>query len=304
MKRARGYLFILGGTMFWGLSATIAKLLFTENTTIKPLVLVQMRMTFSCVVLFLILLIWRRDLLRVPLKELYRFALLGVIGGAGANFTYYFAIKEINVATAIILQYLAPVIVLVYAALSKDERITFTKIGASVASLAGCFFAVGGQETLFASKSVPGIIAGFGAAFCWAFTNIWLRRMIHDYNVWTILFYTFLSASLFWLFFNPPWDIIAARYSTTTWGTFFVFAMISILIPHSLYFLGMRFLTASQAIITATFEPIVAIVSAYIILQEILTPVQAAGAVLVIAAIVFLQVTEEQEKLQRQETIR
>ena len=69
--------------------------------------------------------------------------------------------------------------------------------------------------------------------------------------------------------------------------------MISILIPHSLYFAGMRYLTASRGIITATFEPIVAIVSAYLILGESLSAVQMLGAVLVISAIALLQLRQD-----------
>ena len=51
----------------------------------------------------------------------------------------------------------------------------------------------------------------------------------------------------------------------------------------------MRYLSASRAIITATFEPIVAIVSAFVFLNEILAPVQVLGAMLVVLAIVILQ---------------
>lgn len=296
MKRLKGTLFILAGTAFWGLSATVAKLLFTQTSVIGPLVLVQMRMTFSCVILLAIVLVFRRELLRVEVKDLYRFAMLGIMGMAGSNFTYYFAIRETSVATAILLQYLAPLLVLAYAALSGEEGISAFKIAAAVLSLVGCFFAVKGKGFTLESKSTLGLVAGFGAAFCWAFSNVFFRHLVRRYNVWTILIYAFSFASLFWLLVNPPWRIAAAEYSPGTWGTFLVFAVVSILIPHSLYFNGLKYLPASQAIIIATFEPIVAIISAYFIVSEILTPLQIFGAVLVIAAIVLLQLTEERER--------
>jgi DME family drug/metabolite transporter len=68
------------------------------------------------------------------------------------------------------------------------------------------------------------------------------------------------------------------------------------LIPHSLYFTGVRYLTASQAIITATFEPVIAIISAFILLHEILGPIQILGALLVIIAIVLLRTREGELK--------
>ncbi len=298
---ARGYLSILGATLFWGVSATVAKLLFTQQ--VEMLVLVQTRITISCVLLLLYFLIFRRDLLRIRIKDLYRFVLLGLVGIAGSNFFYYFTIRETNVATAILLQYLAPVFVLLYAAVTREEELTFLKIAAGVVSLAGCFLAIAGKDLSILQISNIGLMSGFASACCWGFTNIWLRHILKDYKVWTALIYAFLSATVFWLFVNPPWNLITAHYSSSTWGTFFLFAMISILIPHSLYFSGMRYLTASRGIITATFEPIVAITSAYFILQEALSPIQLVGAALVIAAIALLQLKQDASQVLKPEAL-
>ncbi|MBI5475951.1 MAG: EamA family transporter [Ignavibacteriales bacterium] len=292
MKSIKGYLFILAATTFWGIAATIAKFLFTHN--VDTLTLVQLRMTFSCIVLLIYFLIFKPHLLRVRIRDLYKFALLGILGAAGSNFTYYYTIAATNVATAILLQYLAPLIVLFYAIISREEKITAIKTTAGMVSLGGCYLAVAGKDFSIITINNIGMLTGFASAFCWAFTNIWLKRLLKQYNVWTSLVYAFLFASLFWCIINPPWNIFSAGYDTKTWGIFFGFAMISILIPHSLYFSGMRYLTASRGIITATFEPIVAIVSAYFILNEILNPFQIFGAVMVLAAIGILQLKQEE----------
>jgi len=291
MKSYKGYLFILGATMFWGISATIAKFLF--NRQVETLILVQMRITISFILLFLFFIFLRRDLLKIKLRDLYKFALLGILGVAGSNFTYYFTIAVTNVATAILLQYLAPIFVLIYGALSRDEKITMVKIISAVVSLVGCYMAVAGKNFSIIEINQMGILTGLGSAFCWSFTNVWLKRLLKTYNVWTCLIYSFMLASIFWLTINPPWKIISMNYSLDDWNIFFGFAIISILIPHSLYFSGMKYLTASRGIITATFEPIVAIVSAFFIVNEVLTPIQIFGAVLVISAIAILQIWQE-----------
>jgi len=292
MKVLRGYAFILGATAFWGVSATIAKFLFSRN--VSTLILVQTRMTLSFIVMFVVFLFYRREYLRIRARDLYRFALMGIIGGAGSNFTYYFTIQQINVASAILLQYLAPIGVLIHAAISGEEKVGPAKAIAGIVSLVGCFLAIAGKDLSLLSINPIGLLSGLASAFCWAFANVWLRRLLKDYNVWTCLFYAFMFASVFWIFFNPPWAVYAAGYSGSTWLSFFGFAMISVLIPHSLYFLGVRYLTASRAIITATFEPVVAIVSAFIVLGEMLMPIQMLGALLVIVAIVLLQLKKEE----------
>jgi len=287
MKSFRGYFFILIGVSFWAISATLARFLFSHQ--VNPLILVQTRMTFSCILLLLFFLIFHRDVLRVKVKDLYRFVMLGIIGNAGSNFFYYFTIRETNVATAILLQYMAPLFVLAFAAFSGEEKLTVTKVVAGVVSLAGCFLAVAGKELSIIHLSRIGLLTGIGAAFSWAFSNVWSRRLVKDYSTWTILVYAFMSGSVFWLCVNTPADIIGAGYPLRTWGLFFGFAIISILIPHSFYLMGIRYLTASRAIITATSEPIIAILTAYVFLNEVLSPVQIIGAFLVISAIVLLQ---------------
>ncbi len=293
MNRFKGYVYILGATMFWGISATTAKFLFSRN--FDTLVLVQMRMSFSCLIILAYFLIAKRKFLAVRIADLPHFAALGIFGAAGSNFTYYFTIHQTNVATAILLQYLAPLLVLGYAAITSEESLTIAKVAAGIVSLAGCYLAIAGKGFSLSMINGLGLFAGIASAFCWAFTNVWLRHLVKRYNVWTCLVYAFIFATLFWLMINPPWVIIEAHYSAETWRTFFLFAMISILIPHSLYFGGMRYLTASRAIITATFEPIVAIVTAFLFLGEILLPVQIIGALLVIAAIAILQLKQEPE---------
>jgi len=294
MRRFKGYFFILGATLFWGISATVAKFLFTRQ--VNTLVLVQTRMTISCLIMLTFFLLWKPGVLRVRPKDLVKFGALGIFGSAGSNFTYYTTIKEINVATAILLQYLAPLLVLAYAAITKEERITSTRIGAAVVSLVGCFLAVGADRVTFSAMSNIGLLTGFSSAFCWGFANIMIRHLLRKYSVWTTLCYSFLAASLFWLCINPPWTLIAEVEPASMWGILSLFAVSSILIPHSLYYSGAQYLTASQSIITGTAEPIVAISSAFVLIGESLSGLQLLGATLVIVAIMLLQLKDQSEQ--------
>jgi drug/metabolite transporter (DMT)-like permease len=291
MKSVKGYLLILGAATFWGIAATIAKFLFLQN--VETLILVQMRITISCILLVLFFLFFKPHLLKVQWRDIPKFAALGILGIAGSNFTYYFTIATTNVATAILLQYLAPLVVLLYAAITREEKVTPVKLIAGAISLGGCYLAVAGKDFSIISINHLGLLTGLLSAGCWSFSNIWLKRLLKTYNVWTCLVYAFISASVFWLIVNPPTKISAAQYTPDTWMMFFGFAVISILIPHSLYFSGLRYLTASRGIITATFEPVVAIISAFFIVNEILNPIQVTGAILVIAAILILQIKQD-----------
>lgn len=296
MRPLQGYSLILGGTLFWGMSAVVAKLLFEnagppDGQPVGTLILVQSRVTFSFIVMFVF---FHRSALRVRLSDAHRFLLMGVVGIAGSNFTYYFAIQQINVSTAILLQYTAPVLVLAYATLTKQERLSAVKVLAAVLSIVGCFLAVGGISIPLGQIPLLGLISGIGAAVCWSFANVYSRRLLQDYSVRTVLLYSFLAAAVFWCILNPPWVVLKTHYSSSQWFEFLGFAMISVLIPHSLYFTGVRFVTASQAIIAGTSEPIFAIAGSFIVLGSVLSPAQIAGGVVVIVSIALLQLRQKE----------
>jgi drug/metabolite transporter, DME family len=119
----RGYLYIATATFLWGIAATLGRAAFTGRLLpggqalrpIEPLILSQSRTTFSFLALLPVLGLyrgWRR--LQLPEADFGKTFLLGVLGVAASNYFYYLAIQKTNVATAIILQYTAPIWVLLY----------------------------------------------------------------------------------------------------------------------------------------------------------------------------------------------
>lgn len=293
MRDLRGYVMIMCAAVFWGISATAAKLLL--NQQVDTLLIVQSRVTFSCLILFLFYFLFKPQYLRVGLKSLWRFALLGILGVAGANFTYYFAIKEGTVATAILIQYTAPLAVIGYATLARTELLSISKVVAATLSLLGCFLAVGAFHTGVLKISPIGLTSAIGSMVTFAFLNLYTRYLLGKHNVWTTTFYSLVFASFFWLVLNPPGQLVGRDISSETWAALFLLAIISVLIPHTLFFAGLQYVLPTRAIITSTLEPIVAIVSAALILGEYLDWVQALGAVLVMSAIVLLQMKGEPE---------
>jgi len=290
VKQWRGYVMVASGAFLWGCAATVAKLLLARR--VDTILMSQTRVTFSVILMLCILLLFRRDLLRVRRSDLWRMALLGVVGIAGANYTYYVVIREASVAIAILLQYTAPLFVMAYAAFTREEELTAAKFVAALLALAGCYCAVGGFE---AASGLPAGALGIGilGAVCFAFMTVFTRHLLARYSIWTVTLYGFGFASVFWLFINPPWRVIAESPSAGIWAGLVGLSVISVLIPYSLFFAGLRHVVSSRAIIVSTLEPVTAIATAAIVAGEKLTLLQGAGAALVLGAIVMLQVRRE-----------
>ena len=100
----------------WASSGTAGKALFTSGVT--PFELVQIRVTVSTVLLTIVFGIWFRPLFKIRPRDLWYFFLLGGVVMALVQVTYFYAISKIQVAAAIFLQYLAPIMVAFFPSVS------------------------------------------------------------------------------------------------------------------------------------------------------------------------------------------
>jgi drug/metabolite transporter (DMT)-like permease len=294
MKTLRGYIFIMIAVLFWGVSATAAKYLFTHN--VDTLIIVQTRSSLAFLLLFGYFVIYDSSVLKIHLRDLGFLIVLGVIGIATTNFLYYFTVRETTVATAILIQYTAPVMVTLYATFFHEERFTKIKFFALALSMIGCFLAVSGGDVSTIRIQGLGLVTGIGSAVTYSFMIILSKHILQRYKQWTMLIYAFGFAMLFWLCINTPLDIMAKDYSLHDWGIFLLFSICSILIPYSFFAAGLRLVQASRASIVSTLEPVTAIVSAYLFIGEKLNSVQALGAIVVLAAVGLLEIKREEQE--------
>jgi len=299
----RGYFYIATSALLWGISATLGRAAFTGHLlpggaslkTIDPLILSQSRVTLSLAVLLPVLFARRgKSVLRVPLRDLVQLFLLGILGVAASNYFYYVAIQRTNVATAIIVQYTAPVWILLYTVARGAQRPSLRRTAAVGLAVAGCALAVGfvGAAGFRMKVDTIGVTAALLAAFSFAFYNLGGHHVLARYDRWKVLLWVLLGASIFWILVNPPWKIVAAHYGRGQWGFMLIFSLVSVLAPFYCYLSGLQHLEPTRAIVASCLEPVFTILIAALVLGELLRPMQTVGIVLVLVAIVLIQLPE------------
>jgi drug/metabolite transporter (DMT)-like permease len=291
MDEFSGYAYILIGATLWGVSGAVAKSLF--NIGISPAELVHIRLTLATLTLALILFFFDRKRMVVAWQDLPYFLVLGFVGLAGVQYTYYYTISKIHVGPAVLIQYLSPMWVALYAFIFQKEPFTKGKVIALLLAILGCYFTVGGYRVDLLRLNRIGIVSGLVSSLFFSFYALYGEKGLKKYDPWTLLLYGFGFGAIFYWMLISPIKILNQAYSFKIWMAFLYIAIFSTLIPFGLYFKGIERVRATRASITATWEPVVAGITAYFVLGEMLFPLQVVGGIGVIIAVVLLQTARE-----------
>jgi len=289
-REGTGLLLVLGACVLWGTSATLAR--WTMKQDVPALVIVELRLMLSVIVLAAGFALMRPALFRIARGDVGRLLILGTVGIAAVQGTYYTNVGWVGVGLAILLQYMAPAFVVAWQAARARRMPPRPLLVALALATAGVALLVLADGAAVARANPAGVLLGIASAGFYAFYIVYSKVLLSRLSPWTVLFYGFLVAGLFWMLFVPPWTIAQAGYAAGTWGLFGVIALGSALVPFAMFFGGLARVDAARAGIVALFEPIVAVGSAALFLHEGLSVTQGAGALLILAGVGLVALLE------------
>jgi drug/metabolite transporter (DMT)-like permease len=285
-RSARGYALAAAGAALFSLNGSMARYLLDDGVDAARLS--QLRSAGSWLLLLVILGMGRRDLLRVDRSELPSLALLGVLGLAAVHATFFIAVDRLEIGPALTIQYLAPLLLLVWLRVVHGRRLSPGLWGAVALSLVGCFLAVraydvGGLDAL-------GVLAAFGSMLTFAIYVVGSERSGQRHQAVTTLFWAFGFATLFWALVAPWWSFPWEGLASTRNALLAVALVVAgTLVPFVLTVAALRHVPAPRVAVIATLEPVLAAVFAWIIHDEALAAIQIAGGMIVLTAVAWVQ---------------
>lgn len=285
-----GYVMVLLAATCWATGGLLARWIFVSpELALSPVDLSAARAVVSAGILFVWVAIFQRPSLRISRRDVGFLVVFGVAGQALLHLTYYEAIATAGVAPAILLEYLAPVIVLVVSATFMKERVTWVLPAGVALAILGCALVVGvvgGAETVV---PLTGVAWGLASAVLFATYMLMGRHAATRFSAWTFLTYGLGAAAVFWAVVLGPGRIGSVLVDPGTLAAVAYVAVVSTIVPFGLFLVALKHLDATRAGVTATIEPVLAGVGAWIALGEGLNGWQVAGAALVVTAIVLVQ---------------
>jgi len=221
--------------------------------------------------------------------------IFSILGMLGVQYTFFAAIFHSNAATATVLQYLAPTMIVIYSATRLRRKPTKNEVLAVFLALLGTFLLVtkGSFSTLSISNSA--LFWGIASAVALAFYTLQPFELIAKWGSITVIGWAMFLGGVYFSIINPPF------FQTIDWTVNHFLAVCFVvlfgtLISFFFYLESLRFISPSETSLLACVEPLSAAVLAVVWLQVKFTVYEWIGALLIIGTVLVLSLNNKREK--------
>lgn len=283
-----GYLLVAAGGICWGSVGVLGNPLFESD--LPTLEIVSMKTSLAAFAMIMIALSWQPKLLKIRMMDIPFFILSGLLAQFIFGLGYYSAIRYTGATVAVILLYTAPIYVFIYSTIFFKEKPTREKLLGLVATIIGCFLAVGGLDVQnYDELSMIGILYGFVAAITYASYTIMGKIGTKNYSPFTVATYSLLFGAVLLAIPYPPISNTLYEFDTLKWLSLLGVGIVATLLAFICYTFGLERVESSKASIVVTVEVVAATLLAYYFLNESLTFFRVTGVLMVLVGVITTQ---------------
>jgi drug/metabolite transporter (DMT)-like permease len=294
LQKHRGELFLLAGALLFSFNGIVSKLVLTSS--LSALRLAQVRSTGAFIILFLLIFLRSRDKFHVTKKEIPQLAFFGVIGIAAVQFGYFIAISRMHVSFALIIEFTAPIWIVLWIKYVKKRFVPRDMWVAIFLAFIGLLFIA--QVWKGRTLDSIGLISALLDAIALSIYFLMGEKLTKTRDIESLTFFGFAFATLAWLIILPIWNFpsevfserinmqgIFAGFDSYGWVLILWIIVFGTIIPYLCVVTGIKTLSASTSSVIGMLEPVLVGIFAWWWLREAWLPLQILGGVLVLIGI-------------------
>lgn len=216
-------------------------------------------------------------------RQLVALLLLGGVGYVLESLAYFLALERISAGLTALLLYLYPALVVLLAAVLLRHRPRPVAVGCVVVATVGTALTIGPV----AGGQTSGVLLGLGAAASYALYIVLSSSATHGLG-------PFATAGTVMGACAVVYDVLALTLGADLprggrgWAALVAVALVGTVVAVSAFFAALALLGPSDTAVISTVEPVVSVAAAFVVLDERLRPLQLAGGVLVLLAVLVL----------------
>jgi drug/metabolite transporter (DMT)-like permease len=292
MLRLKGILMIVIGSILWGTTGSLTEWVLANTELTVPFIL-TVRLIISGLGILVFLAMKKEDVFTVIKTPYWRnqLILFSIFGMVGLQFTFSYAIETSNAVVATLLQFSAPIFVVLYVSLSYKKFPPRYQIIGIAGTLAGLFLLLTNGSIGKILVSTEALLWGLAVGVTFAFYTLYPARLMKEWSVlaivgWSMLFGGIMLGVVNQVWRSDQWSLIIQPQGILIMAILIIFGTMAFL----LFLSSMKHITAIETSILSSMEPLTVMVISIIWFDRMLGSVQLLGAVLMLVFVTWLSI--------------
>lgn len=295
-NRYIGFILVISGAFFWGIGGTMSQQLF-QKFNIEVGWLVSTRLLIGGVLLLLTQTIFKDrqqvfDIWRHKYTAL-RLLIFGLVGMLAVQYTYMASISHGNAAVATLLQYLAPVMIMIYLVVRRQSKFTQKDAVTMTLALSGCFLLLTNGSFAELAVPMPAIVWGILSGATLAFYTLYAISLLKQYDSLVVVGWAMVIGSAAMSIIHPPWKVDISTWTTEAYFYLFIVIIFGTMLAFWFYIESLQSLTAKETSLLGNIEPLTAVLATVLWLNEPFGSFQWLGTGLIIFMMIYLALKKE-----------
>lgn len=290
-NRKTGFILVITGAIFWGVGGTTAQKLF-QQYGIEVNWLVTSRLLVAGMLLLMVQ-YFKKDRSQIigvwkSKKTALQLLTFGLFGMLAVQYTYMASIKHGNAAVATLLQYLAPVMIILYQFLRKQALFTRQDLITVFLALSGSFFLLTNGSLDDLSVSTPAIVWGLLSGLALAFYTLNAVPLLKQFDSLVVVGWAMILGGSALSFVHPIWRIELTALPLEAFIYLIFVILFGTMLAFWFYIESLQSLLPKETSLLGSLEPLAAVLTTVVWLKEPFGTYQWLGTICIIGMILLL----------------
>lgn len=298
--RLKGILLAIIGACLWGLGGTVSDFLFKHHN-IDVDWYVTARLVISGIFLLIMYKMMqpKRSIFSVfqDRRMLGKLLIFSILGMLVVQYAYMASINTGNAAIATLLQYIAPVYIIVWFVLRGVAKLTLFDVLAIVMTLVGTFLLLTNGSFSNLVVNPASLFWGILAGVALAFYTIYPSELLNRFGSILIVGWAMLISGIAMNLRHPIWHVNISDWELST-ILFLLFGIIGGTALAFYFFIdSLQYISAKETTLFGTVEPVVAVIASSLWLHVAFKSFQIVGIVLIMILILLLSLKRQPKEI-------
>ena len=271
--------------LIWGVNFSVTKLAIGQ---IPPLPFTAIRFALASLLLWMVLRLTEEPAV-LPPSEIRRLVVLGVVGNTCYQLLFILGLAHTSATNSSLILSMVPTVVAVFAGLLGLERVTPKMwLGIGLGTL-GVALVIAASGMKFSTGSLTGDLLTVAAVLCWAGYTVGLRTLAPGFTPLRVTTVTTIAGMPGLALAGLP-GLLVLQWGTVgaeAWWALAYATVLSLVVAYLLWNRSVQAVGGTRTAIYMCITPLVAVGAAWVVLGEHARPLQAIGAVLIIAGVLL-----------------